>query len=89
MKAHVSEVCDVSLDLRAGTAGAVGYHGAANVNGDSLGSTTNRITQMQMANNDNVQALNDNISTITTETRDLHTTLATSQQQHNTNLRWC
>ena len=38
---------------------------------DSLGSITNSITQMQMANNANMQVLNENISTITVETRDL------------------
>ena len=34
-----------------------------------------------MANNANVQVLNENISTITAEARDLHSTLVTAQQQ--------
>ena len=59
-----------------------GYHGAANVmDNDSLGSITQSIANMQMANNANVQVLNENISTITAETRDLRSTLAAAQQQ--------
>ena len=59
-----------------------GYHGAANVvDDDSLGSITQSIANMQMANNVNVQVLNKNISTITAETRDLCSTLAAAQQQ--------
>ena len=59
-----------------------GYHGAANVvDNDSLGSITQSIANMQMANNVNVQVLNKNISTITAETRDLCSTLAAAQQQ--------
>ena len=45
-----------------------GYHGAANaINDDSIGSITQRTAQLKMANNENVQVLNKNISTITME----------------------
>ena len=59
-----------------------GYHGPANVVDDNiLGLITNSIAQMQMANNANVQVLNDNISPITTKMRDLRNTLLATQQQ--------
>ena len=59
-----------------------GYHGAVNVMGNnSLGSSTQSIVQMQMANNANVQVLNENISTITAEMRDLCSTLVATPQQ--------
>ena len=54
--------------------GAQGYHGAENVaNDDSLSSITNNFTQIEMANNTHMQMLNNNTSTITDETCDLHT----------------
>ena len=58
----------------------VGYHGTAHVVDDnSLGSIPNRIAQMQMANNANVQVLNNNLSTINAETHDLRNTLLVTQ----------
>ena len=82
LNAKFTEAYDRRLSFGAGTAGMAGYHGAANVvDDDSLGSITQSIANMQMANNVNVQVLNKNISTITAETRDLCSTLAAAQQQ--------
>ena len=58
------------------------YHGTANaMDDDSLGLITNSIAQMRMANNANMQVLNENISTITAETRNLRSTIIATQQQ--------
>ena len=66
------------------TAGAAGYHGAANTiadNDDSLGSIEGSINQLQMANNANTQAFLENLSTITTSTNELRQALVATQQQ--------
>ena len=82
LNANFTEAYDRRLSSGAGTAIMADYHRAANVvDDDSLGSITQIIANMQMANNVNVQVLNKNISTIIAETRDLYSTLAAAQQQ--------
>ena len=66
------------------TAGAAGYHGAANTiadDDDSLGSIVGSLNQMQMANNANAQAFSDNLNTIETSTNELRQALVATQQQ--------
>ena len=74
MKSHFTEAYDLLLTTGGGTAGAAGYHGAnytADNDDDSMTSITASITNMHIANNANAQAINDNMSTITAETREL------------------
>ena len=82
LKAHSTEAYNIRLSSGLGTAGMAGYHGTANAMDDnSLGSITQSISNTQIVNNANVQVLNENISTITAETRNLSSTLAAAQQQ--------
>ena len=78
------QICDVSAygaHLESGpTASTAGYHGAtaALSNDDSLGSITNSIAQMNMANNANICAMNELMSTANAE---MHQALVATQQQ--------
>ena len=64
MKAHFTASYDAHLES-VPTTNTAGYHGAeaAHSNDDSLGSIRNSITQMNMANNANIRAMNDTMST--------------------------
>ena len=82
-KDHFTEAYETRLDSGP-TAGTAGFHGAANVidgNDDSLGSIVGSISQMQLANNANAQAMSDGLSTITASTNELRQALMTTQQQ--------
>ena len=72
-KDHFTEAYETRLDSGP-TAGTAGYHGAANVvdgDDDSHGSIVGSISQMQLANNANAQAMADGLSTITNSTNEL------------------
>ena len=79
MKAHFIAAYDAHLESGP-TAGTAGYHGAAAAmsDDDSLGSITNSIAQMNMANNANIRAMNDTMSTTNEEMRKA---LVATQQQ--------
>ena len=82
LKAHFTEAYDLLLTTGGGTAAQAGYHGANNTcddDDDSLASINTSITNMQLANNANAQVLNDNVSAITAETRDLRAALMATQ----------
>ena len=71
-KEHFAEAYDSRLASGAGTASQNGYHNAYNaVDDDSIGSIKESLAGLQMANNANCQQLNDNLSAITQESRDL------------------
>ena len=79
LKSHFTDAYDIWLGVGAWTAGMTGCHGVANVvDNDSLGSITNSIAQIQMANKANVQVLNENISTIDAETCNHCSTIMTA-----------
>ena len=81
-KAHFSEAYDIRL--QSGIDMGNSFHGVANAidgDDDSIGSITPSITNMHMAHNVNVQAMNDNMSTITAETASLRAALLATQQQ--------
>ena len=70
MKAHF--IAAYNADLESGpTANTAGYHGAAAAlsDNDSLGSITDSIAQMNMANNANIRAMNELMSTANAEMR--------------------
>lgn len=74
LKTHFTEAYDLLLTTGGGTTGAAGYQGANHTtedDDDSITSITASITNMHIANNANAQAINDNMSTITAETREL------------------
>ena len=81
-KEHFAEAYDSRLASGAGTASQNGYHNAYNaVDDDSIGSIKESLAGLQMANNANCQQLNDNLSAITQESRDLRAQLVACQQQ--------
>ena len=79
MKTHFIRACDAHLESGP-TTNTAGYHGAAATLSDdnSLGSITNSITQMNMANNANIRAMNESMSTANAELRQA---LVGTQQQ--------
>ena len=70
MKAHFIAAYDAHLESGP-TANTAEYHGAAAAMSDnnSLGSITNFIAQMNMANNANIRAMNDTMSITNEEMR--------------------
>ena len=70
MNAHFITACDTHLESGP-TANTAGYHGAAAAlsDDDSLGSITNSITQMNMANNANIHAMIESMSTANAKLR--------------------
>ena len=79
LKAHFIAAYDAHLETGP-TANTAGYHGAAAAlsDDDSLGSITNSIAQMIMANNANIRAMNESMSTANAEMRQA---LVATQQQ--------
>ena len=79
IKAHFIAAYDAHLESGP-TANMMGYHGAATAlrDDDSLGSITNSIAQMNMANNVNIRVMNESMSTANAELR--QALIATQQQ---------
>ena len=78
-KTHFAQAYDADLESGA-TAGATGYHEAvaALSNDDSIGSISNSIAQMNMANNANIRAIN---KIMNTSNNELRQALVATQQQ--------
>ena len=71
------------LAAGAGNASQASYHKASNVTNDnSIYIITNSLTQIQLANNTYAQMLNDNMSTIMIETRELWAVLADTKHNY-------
>ena len=68
--ANFTQAYDVHLESGP-MAGAAGYHGAAAAlsNDHSIGSITNSIAQMNMANNTNIRTINNSMSTANSKLR--------------------
>ena len=83
LKSHFVEAYEARLQSGAGTATQHGYHGAANAaeDDDSLGTITESLAQIQMANNANAQMLHDTVAALSAETQELRANLATMQRQ--------
>ena len=84
LKSHFTKAYDILLTSGAGTAAQNGYHGMNNAtegDDDSIGSIKSSLQTIHLANNANAQAMNENISAITEEARQLRAILATIQQQ--------
>ena len=79
MKAHFIAAYDAHLESGP-TSGTAGHHAAAAAlsDDDSLGSISNSIAQMQMANNAGIRAINDSMATANAELRQA---LVATQQQ--------
>ena len=77
LKAHFIAAYDTHLESGP-IANTTGYHGATAAHSDdnSLGSITNIIAQMNMANNANIRAMNDKMSTTNDE---MHQALVATQ----------
>ena len=83
-KSHFTEAHDVHLQSGGETTNV--YHGAANAydtadDDVSVGSITQSLTSMHLANNANAQSIHDTMSTITADTAALRAALAATQQQ--------
>ena len=80
LKKHFTEAYDLLLTTGGGTSGSAGYHGAnaatTEEDDDSMTSITTSIANMHIANNANAQVINDNMSSITAETRELRAMIA-------------
>ena len=83
LKTHFTEAYDLHLRSAGGTARQAGYHGVNNAeeDDDSINSIQNSIANIQLANNANAQQMNDNISAMTEETRQLRALINAQQQQ--------
>ena len=84
-KAHFSEAYEVQLQSGAGTGNP--YHGASNAveaeDDDSIGSITQSITNMQLANNANAQHMSDTMNSITNEMGNLSSLVVCVLQINN------
>ena len=90
LKAHFVEAYKARLHSGLETGAQHGYHGAANTTNDnnSLASIANSIAHIQIANSAQTHAMQEIMTALSEETRDLRDSLANIQQQYAAMMTW-